>query len=76
MAEYSKNTFACELMDGCVRDERYKVIDDIIYFNRKIYLVPDLELKELITEGLEPGLHFLEDKQILGQEDCNVPVIK
>ena len=77
MAEYSKNTFACELMDSYVHDERYKVIDDIIYFDRKIYLVPDSELKELITEGfLEPGLHLLEDKQILGWEDYNVPVIK
>ena len=63
-------------MDGYVRDERYKVIDDIIYFEGKIYLVPDSELKELIMEGLEPGLHLLEDKQILGWEDCNVPVIK
>ncbi len=63
-------------MDGCVHDERYTVIDDIIYFDGKIYLVLDLELKELITEGLELGLHLLEDKQILGWEDCNVPVIK
>ena len=43
---------------------------------RKIYLVPNLELKEMITKGLEPGLHFLEEKKILGQEDCNVPIIK
>ena len=76
LAEYSKNTFACELMDGCVRDERYKVIDDIIHFDGKIYLIPDSELKEMITEGLEPGLHLLEDKQILGLEDSNVPLIK
>ena len=76
LTEYSKNTFACELMDGCVRGERYKVIDDIIYFDGKIYLVLDSELKELITKGLEPGLHFLEGKQILGRENCNVPVIK
>ena len=63
-------------MDGYVHDERYKVIDDIIYFDGKIYLVPNLELKELITEGLEPSLHFLEDKKILGCEDCNIPIIK
>ena len=76
LVEYSKNTFACELMDDYVHDERYKVIDDIIYFDGKIYLVLDSKLKELITEGLEPGLHLLEDKQVLGQEDCNVPIIK
>ena len=76
MAEYSKNTFACELMDGYVCNERYKVIDGIIYFDGKIYLVPDSELKELITKGLESGLHLLEEKQILVREDCNVTVIK
>ena len=63
-------------MDGYVCDERYKVIDGIIYFDGKIYLVPNSELKELITKGLESGLHFLEDKEILGWEDGNVLVIK
>ena len=77
LVEYSKNTFACQLMDGYVHDESYKVIDDIIYSSRKIYLVPDSELKKLITKYfLEPDLHLLEDKQILGQEDYNIPVIK
>jgi len=76
LVKYSKNTFACKLMDGCVHDERYKVIDDIIYFDGKIYLVPNLELKELIMEGLEPGFHLLEEKQVLGREDYNVLIIK
>ena len=59
-----------------VCDERYKVIDGIIYFDGKIYLVPDLELKELITKGLESGFHLLEDQKILGWEDYNVSIIK
>ena len=63
-------------MDGYVRNERYKVIDDIIYFDGKIYLVLDSELKELITEGLEPSLHLLEDKQTLGREDYKCPRYK
>jgi len=31
LVEYSKNTFSCELMEGTNQDERYKVVDDIIY---------------------------------------------
>lgn len=77
LVEYSKNTFACQLMDGFIHDERYKVIDDIIYLGDKIYLVPDSKLKKLIMKGfLQPDLHLLEDKQILGWEDYNVLVIK
>ena len=32
LVEYSKNTFACELMDGIIQDDRYKVMDAIIYY--------------------------------------------
>jgi len=31
LVEYSKNRFACELMDGQLQDDRYKVVNDIIY---------------------------------------------
>ena len=76
MVKYS-NTFACKLMDGYIHDERYQVIDDIIYYSDKIYLVLDSILKKLITEDFqESDLHLLEGKQILGRKDCNVPVIK
>jgi hypothetical protein len=32
LVEYSKNRFACELMDGQVQDDNYRIIDDIIYY--------------------------------------------
>ena len=32
LVEYSKNKFACELLDGHIQDDRYKIIDDIIYY--------------------------------------------
>jgi hypothetical protein len=32
LVEYSKNKFACELMDDQVQDDRYKLVDDIIYY--------------------------------------------
>jgi hypothetical protein len=50
--EYSKNKFACELMDHSVQDDRYKVVDDIIYYKDRIYLVPESTLKEKIMEAM------------------------
>ena len=32
LVEYSKNTFACMQMDDDTQDDRYKVVDDIIYY--------------------------------------------
>ena len=30
--EYSKNLFACEVLDGVRHNEEYKVHDDLIYY--------------------------------------------
>jgi hypothetical protein len=46
LVEYSKNKFACELMDGQVQDDRYRIVDDIIYYKGRIYLVPESKFKE------------------------------
>jgi hypothetical protein len=32
LVEYSKNRFACELMDGKVQDDNFRIMDDIIYY--------------------------------------------
>jgi hypothetical protein len=32
LVEYSKNKFACEILDGQVQDDRYRVIDGIIFY--------------------------------------------
>ena len=32
LEEYSKNTFSCELMEGTIQDDRYRVVDDVIYY--------------------------------------------
>jgi len=39
LVEYSKNHFSCKLMDGYVQDDRYMIVDDIIYYKGIIYLV-------------------------------------
>lgn len=46
--EYSKNKFSCELMDGHNQDDRYRVVNDIIFYKNRIYLVPESKLKEKI----------------------------
>jgi hypothetical protein len=33
-------------MDGHIQDDRYTVVDDIIFYKDKIYLVPNSTLKE------------------------------
>jgi hypothetical protein len=43
--EYSKNRFACELMDGKVHDKNFKIVDDVIYNKGQIFLVPELVFK-------------------------------
>ena len=37
-------------MDGIIQDNTYKVVDDIIYYEDKIYLVPKSKIKERILE--------------------------
>ena len=49
LVEYSKNKFACELLDGQVQDDEYIIIDDIIYYKNRIYLVPESSLKKKIV---------------------------
>jgi hypothetical protein len=48
LVEYSKNTFACDLMEGIIQNDMYKVVDDIIYYKEKIYLVPESTLEDHI----------------------------
>jgi hypothetical protein len=51
LVEYSKNKFSCEVMDGQVVDNRYRVLDDIIFYKDRIYLVPYSTLKGKILKG-------------------------
>ena len=52
MVEYSKDKFACELLDEQIQDDRYRVIDDIIYYKNKIFLVPESPLKKQNFAGI------------------------
>ena len=39
-------------MDGDTQDNRYKVVDDIIYYKDQIYLVPKSKLKQKILKEI------------------------
>jgi hypothetical protein len=52
LVEYSKNKFACEVMDGQIQDDRYRVIDDVIFYKDRVYLVPDSGLKKKILTAV------------------------
>ena len=56
LVEYSKNKFACEILDGQVQDDRYRVIDDVIYYKDRIYLVPESKLKERVMQASHNSL--------------------
>ena len=48
LGEYSKDKFSSEVLDGQVTHDRYRVIDEIIYYRDRIFLSEDSQLKEKI----------------------------
>eukprot|EP00253_Pinus_taeda_P036407 PITA_36407 len=48
--EYSKDRFACEVLDGQVVDDRYRVVDEIIYYRDRIFLTEGSQLKKKILQ--------------------------
>ena len=48
--EYAKEKFSCELFDGTNHDDKYNMLEGIIYYKYRIYLVPSSSLKEEILK--------------------------
>ena len=48
LVEYSKNKFSSEVMDGKIQDDQYRVIDDVMFYKDRVYLVPYSGLKKKI----------------------------
>jgi hypothetical protein len=48
LVKYSKNRFACELMDGQVQDDNFRIMDDIIYYKGQIFLVLESEFRRRV----------------------------
>ena len=51
LVEYSKDHFVCEILDGLVTDERYRVMDDVIYYQDWVFLARDSKLKKNILQA-------------------------
>ena len=51
LVEYSKDRFACEVLVGQVADDRYRVIDGIIYYRDQIFLTEGSQLKKKILQA-------------------------
>ena len=51
LIEYYKNKFTCEILDGLIQDDRYWVVDDIIYYKNHIYLVLESQIKEKVMQS-------------------------
>ena len=48
LVEYSKDRRAYEILEGIHADEHYRVMDEVIYYKGRIFLVPNLLLRERV----------------------------
>ena len=51
LVEYSKDRFSCEVLDGQVADDKYRVVDEIIYYRDQIFLTEGSQLKKKILQA-------------------------
>jgi len=51
LVEYCKDRFACEVLDGQVADDRYRVVDEIMYYRDRIFLTKGSHLKKKILQA-------------------------
>jgi sulfatase maturation enzyme AslB (radical SAM superfamily) len=61
IVEYAKDQFACQLLDGKIQDDNFKVINDLIYYKGRIFLVPRSALKAKI-------LHTCHNSPVVGHQ--------
>ena len=51
LVEYSKDHFSCEILDGQITNDRYRVMDEVIYFRDRIFLTRSSQLKEKVLRA-------------------------
>ena len=49
--EYARNQFACQVMDGKVWDVNFRIIDGLIYYKGRIFLVPQSAFKVKVLQA-------------------------
>lgn len=48
IAKYAKNQLATNLLESTLHDERYQMVDGLIHYKGRIFLVPDSKCKKRI----------------------------
>ena len=61
LVEYSKDCFCCKILDGQVIDDKYRVMDEVIYYTERIFLTEGSQLKKNI-------LHASHDSPLSGHQ--------
>jgi hypothetical protein len=61
IVEYAKDQFACQFLDGKIQDDNFRVINDLIYYKGRIFLVPGSSLKAKI-------LHACHNSPVAGHQ--------
>jgi hypothetical protein len=67
IVEYAKDQFACQLFDGKIQDDNFRVINDLIYYKGRIFLVPGSALKAKI-------LHACHNSPVAGHQGIRASV--
>lgn len=52
LVEYSMDSFACNVIDGNTEDDKYKVVNDVIYYKDRIFLTSGSKWKERILQSV------------------------
>ena len=52
IAEYARDSWASRIVDGTVLDTRYTLVDDLIIYKNRIFLVPGSKVKHIVMRAL------------------------
>ena len=50
LVEYAKDKFACDVLDGIMGDDTYRILNGLIYYKGRIYLVQYSKLKYKVLQ--------------------------
>jgi hypothetical protein len=45
VTEYARNQFACQIMDRQIQDNNFRIVDGLVYYKGRIFLVPESTFK-------------------------------
>ena len=51
VVEYAKNPWASSIVDGIVQDDKYSLVDDLIIYKGRIFLVPGSEMRGTVLRS-------------------------